>query len=277
MYWLVSESDEVSYKNAKHLSGITTEWSKIDASIYYGSTVKCMPEFTNKLVLLNFNEKNGKNEILYGTVKPWNWTLMEWSQFEAFNVTKDIIDWHKSIDAIAIAYETVIIFQDTNYVTVECRFKDNKWQYIMNNTLLISSEGPFNAAYFDDIYKHTLPLYLLKDDIYFICYYEINNNVNNSMSNCENVSLNEYSLKPLSKCWIRSDPNSPQFTSMIAHMIIVLLTFLGIAILSTPHLINMSIVSIGDQNAPKDRNTSVPKDKSNDKIDVGKDDKMNKN
>ena len=114
-FWLLSESEAPTDKNSRDLKTITTEWHKIDASLYYGLGVECGHKFRDKLILVNFNEKTKRNEVIVGSLADWSWTSMVWSDFEVFNLTAQKINWNKSMDGMAIIDESLLLFQGISH------------------------------------------------------------------------------------------------------------------------------------------------------------------
>lgn len=110
-YWLISERDNAEEKNSRDLNTITSDWRKIDASMFYGLDVECGFRFRDRMILLNFNDNTQRNEVIYGSVQDWNWTLIAWYEFDVFQVVANRFKWNQSIDGMAIIEESVFIFQ----------------------------------------------------------------------------------------------------------------------------------------------------------------------
>ncbi len=79
-YWFLEDSQTANEDNSRQLTTITRDWSRIDASFFYGLT-------------------------------DWNWTFLAWDQFPAFKLSQTHINWKKSIDAIAAQRDRIYIFQ----------------------------------------------------------------------------------------------------------------------------------------------------------------------
>ncbi|CAG2172535.1 unnamed protein product, partial [Oppiella nova] len=246
-----NESDEANDKNSRKLDTITTNWLKIDASLYYGLNAECGLQFRDSLVLVNYNEKSQQNEILYGNLRDWKWTSMVWSQFEGFKVTETLLDWKRSIDGIAIIEETLFLFQDNKQIRVDCLYKTDKWVYEVNTghkNFLIT--GPFNATYFGEQQKDTIPLYIIKGDKYHICYLKMSENV---MATCDPEDLSGNSLIPKPQCVVKSDPNKALFTSLMVQLFLLFMILAAATIFANTHLINMW----SESDSPVEANTAT--------------------
>ena len=194
-FWLISDSEEATHENSRQLNTITTKWSKIDASLYFGLNVECSHRLRDKLVLVNFNEKTKRNEVIVGEFVNWKWTQMVWSDFEFFNLSANQIDWQKSIEGIASVDETLFLFQGISHpmhisnpflnsyqnldkiqMRIDCKYKKDykKWIYeISTDYRQIPLSGPIEAAYCDEKYKDTIPLYAIRGKSSFICYIKV--------------------------------------------------------------------------------------------------------
>ncbi len=109
-YWFLEDSQTANEDNSRQLTTITRDWSRIDASFFYGYRVQCEPKYRDKLFLINFNFKTNRNELLIGSLTDWNWTFLAWDQFPAFKLSQTHINWKKSIDAIAAQRDSIYLY-----------------------------------------------------------------------------------------------------------------------------------------------------------------------
>ena len=273
-FWLISDSEEATNKNSRDLKTITTEWQKIDASIYMGLNVECGLEFRDKLILINYNLKTNQNEIIVGSLADWKWTPMSWSDFKAFyvssiksNITGRRIDWTKRIDGMAIIDESLYIFQDQTQIQIFCSLW-YPYTYREDYTFReVPVSGPIDAAYCEDRHKDTIPLYIIRRNSYFICYVNEDNRV---FPTCEQFPSSENTMSPIPECFVASDPNERLMSSLFVQMIILFILLVALIIFSAIFLWNLWLDTSKDTFIRNEGIVSAKKKKKNEKISESK-------
>ena len=57
---------------------------------------------------------------------------------------------------------------------IDCIYYNNKWKYAISNDFRdVPINGPIDAIYFEDQYKDTFPLYIIRGESYHICYIKV--------------------------------------------------------------------------------------------------------